>query len=102
VSLREFIAEAVCPEVFKDRENYLRLKSYTEQDRRWLGEFAEIKAYTERLASIFKDLDRAVGAPYEPTKWRIDQGGFREQLRRGEHKEGKETVKAIDDDGDEK
>lgn len=83
--IKRFIAEILCPEEMLDHEKILQLRSFIEQDHRWLGEFKEIEAYTDRLRIVFKDLNRGVGDPYEDSKWRIDVSGFREQLRRGEH-----------------
>lgn len=85
MSIMSFLAESLFPDAFRDQEKLMQLRSFIEQDYRWLGEFKEIEAYTDRMKSVFKDLDRRAGDAYEPTKWRIDVSGFREQLRKGEH-----------------
>lgn len=85
MSIRRFFANIVYPEHHEGQDKLDRLRSFIEQDHRWLGEFAEINAYTERLRVVFKDLERKVGDPYEDSKWRVDVSGFRDQIRRGEH-----------------
>lgn len=85
MGIRNFIAEWLSPETFRDADGWRRLKDAVADERHWLGDFPEACAFAERTFERMRCWERKLDDPIPAAKWGAHISDFREQLNRGDH-----------------
>lgn len=83
--MRKWLARLLYPQAFVEAERYHWLRGQIDLAHRWMGEFAEIDAFTNWLRYGDANRNRQLDEMPKYCRWNGDISGFREQLRRKEH-----------------